>query len=135
MVSENTFNDQDARYKSSVADKFHMIAGHLIDAPDDGFGKRIKPENIIAHIQRGIKNNQINLAEILSNPSTAQKFVDLVKWHVVTANESGNVTRQDLMKIDLMKVTPSLGSDEIADAIHRFVQGVASGPTNWKAAQ
>jgi len=135
MVSENTFDDQDARYKSGVADKFRTTAGQFIDAPVDGGGKWIKPEHIIAHIQKHIQNDQVNLAEILSDPSTAQKFVDLVKWYVVTANESGNVTRQDLMKVDLMKVTPKLGSDEIAEAIHRFVHGVASGPTNWKAAQ
>ena len=138
ILLENIFDQQASKHKSDTSNKFSQVAGHIIELDHD-VSEGIKDEHIISTIQRSIdtetKNSQkqINLKILLDHPSVSKKFVDLVKYYVVRANESGNVTRPDLIKIDLRKVSYDLGSDEIVKGISNFINAVKSGRTHWKS--
>jgi hypothetical protein len=143
ILQENVYDQQKSRFDSDISNKFADKAGHSFSRnyEPDQFGRTITDERVIDQIQRSIDsgsgNNQepINLKEILDNPSVAEKFVRLVKFYVATTKKSGNPPREDLIKIDLAKVSYGLKNDQIADAIHSYVNATKDGETNWKSYQ
>lgn len=140
---DNSFEGQEYRFKRDVSRKFDDKTGHLFSRnynPDDG--PLITDERIIGQIQKLIDSSSgngqepINLKEILDDPSIAEKFVYLVKFYIATTEKSGNPPRQDLIKIDLAKVSYNLKNDQIVDAVHSFVFSNKDGPdhsSNWKS--
>jgi hypothetical protein len=139
ILQENVYDQQKSRFDSDVSNKFADKAGHTFKSNDLTWG--IKDEYIIDKIQQHIDSvssngqEQINLKEILDNPSTAEKFVRLVKFYVATTDKSGNPPRPDSIGIDLKKVSFGLKNDQIADAIYNYVSATKDGQTNWKSYQ